>query len=86
MTHEEDWIEVAAAGDDEEAEIIAGLLESENIPCEIEGPSSSPWPETIEASPCNPASVRCVLLSAATTNTCRRKTGSSAEFVPSLMP
>ena len=45
--NEEEWVEVAAAGDDEEAEIIAGLLESENIPCEIEGPSASPWPENL---------------------------------------
>jgi hypothetical protein len=45
----EDWVEVAAAGDDEEAEIIAGLLESEEIPCEIEGPSSTPWPENLGA-------------------------------------
>ena len=47
--NEEEWIEVAAANDDEEAEIIAGLLESENIPCEIEGSSASPWPETLGA-------------------------------------
>jgi hypothetical protein len=45
--NQEEWVEVAAAGDDEEAEIIAGLLESENIPCEIEGPSASPWPENL---------------------------------------
>ncbi|HTY42780.1 MAG TPA: DUF2007 domain-containing protein [Thermoanaerobaculia bacterium] len=45
----EDWVEVAAVGDDEEAEIIAGLLESEDIPCEIEGPSASPWPENLGA-------------------------------------
>ena len=45
----EEWVEVAAAGDDEEAEIIAGLLESEDIPCEIEGPSAAPWPETLGA-------------------------------------
>jgi hypothetical protein len=45
----EDWVEVAAVGDDEEAEIIAGLLESEEIPCEIEGPSASPWPENLGA-------------------------------------
>ena len=45
----EDWVEVAAAGDDEEAEIIAGLLESEEIPCEIEGPTSTPWPENLGA-------------------------------------
>ncbi len=45
----EDWVEVAAAGEDEEAAIIAGLLESEDIPCEIEGPSASPWPEDLGA-------------------------------------
>lgn len=44
----EDWVEVAAVGDDEEAEIIAGLLESEDIPCEIEG-GASPWPENLGA-------------------------------------
>ena len=44
----EDWVEVAAAGEDDEAEIIAGLLESEDIPCEIEGPPS-PWPEDLGA-------------------------------------
>ena len=45
----EDWVEVVAVGDDEEAEIIAGLLESESIPCEIEGPSATPWPENLGA-------------------------------------
>lgn len=45
----DDWVEVAAAGDDEEAEIIAGLLESEEIPCEIEGPAATPWPENLGA-------------------------------------
>ena len=45
----EDWVEVAATGDDEEAEIIAGLLQSENIPCEVESPSASPWPENLGA-------------------------------------
>lgn len=45
----EDWVEVAAVNDDEEAAIIAGLLESESIPCEIEGSSASPWPETLGA-------------------------------------
>ena len=44
-----DWVEVAAVGDDEEAEIIAGLLESEAIPCEIEGNAASPWPENLGA-------------------------------------
>ena len=46
---DEDWVEVAAVGADEEAEIIAGLLESEDIPCEIEAPSMTPWPETLGA-------------------------------------
>jgi len=45
----EDWVEVASVGDDEEAEIIAGLLESEDIPCEIEGTTASPWPENLGA-------------------------------------
>ena len=45
----EEWVEVAAVGDDEEAEIIAGLLESEGIPCEIEGVTHSPWPENLGA-------------------------------------
>jgi hypothetical protein len=43
-----DWVEVASVGDDEEAEIIAGLLESEEIPCEIAG-APSPWPENLGA-------------------------------------
>jgi hypothetical protein len=42
-----EWVEVAAAGQDEEAELIAGLLRSEEIPCEIEGPGASPWPENL---------------------------------------
>jgi hypothetical protein len=44
----EEWVEIAACGDDGEAEIIAGLLESEAIPCEIEG-APSPWPEDLGA-------------------------------------
>ena len=48
MADNEEWVEVAAVGDDEEAEIIAGLLESEDIPCEIEG-APSPWPENLGA-------------------------------------
>jgi len=49
IENEDEWVEVAAVGDDEEAEIIAGLLESEDIPCEIEGPSATPWPENTGA-------------------------------------
>ncbi|HEY2797155.1 MAG TPA: DUF2007 domain-containing protein [Thermoanaerobaculia bacterium] len=45
----DDWVEVASVGDDEEAQIIAGLLESEEIPCEIEGADASPWPENLGA-------------------------------------
>ena len=43
-----DWVEVASTGDDEEAEIIAGLLESEEIPAVIEG-GPSPFPEDLGA-------------------------------------
>jgi hypothetical protein len=47
---EEDWVEVAATGDDEEAVLIAGLLDSEGLPVEIEGPTAStPFPEGIGA-------------------------------------
>jgi hypothetical protein len=42
----EEWVEVASSGDDEKAEIIAGLLESEGIPVEIEGAPSS-FPEDL---------------------------------------
>ncbi len=45
----EDWVEVASSGDDEEAEIIAGLLESEGFPVVIEGTPSSPFPEDLGA-------------------------------------
>ena len=46
----QEWVEVASTGQDEEAALIAGLLESEEIPCEVEGPSGgSPWPENIGA-------------------------------------
>ncbi len=43
-----EWVEIASTGDDEEAEIIAGLLQSEEIPVEIDG-ASSPFPEDIGA-------------------------------------
>jgi hypothetical protein len=47
---DEDWVEVAATGQDEEALLIAGLLESAGIECVVEGPSGgSPWPENIGA-------------------------------------
>jgi len=47
---EAEWVEVASTGQDEEASLIAGLLESEEIPVEIEGPTGgSPWPENLGA-------------------------------------
>ena len=47
---EPEWTEVASTGNDEEAALIAGLLASEEIPCEVEGPSGgTPWPENIGA-------------------------------------
>ncbi len=47
---DEEWTEVASTGNEEEAALIAGLLESQEIPCEVERPSGgSPWPENIGA-------------------------------------
>jgi len=47
---DEDWVEVAATGQDEEAALIAGLLQSEGFPVQVEGPSGgSPWPENLGA-------------------------------------
>ncbi len=45
----EDWVEVAETGKHELAALIAGLLQSEGIPAEVEGPAANPWPETIGA-------------------------------------
>jgi len=46
----QDWVEVAQSGNDEEAGLIAGLLESLGIPVEVESPSgSTPWPENLGA-------------------------------------
>ena len=45
----DEWIEVAQTGKQELASLIAGLLQSEGIPVEVEGPSAQPWPETIGA-------------------------------------
>ena len=44
-----EWVEVASVGQDEEAELIAGLFESEGIPCEVEGPAMTPFPEDLGA-------------------------------------
>ena len=45
-----EWVEVASTGQDEEASLIAGLLESQGIPTVVEGPTGgSPWPENLGA-------------------------------------
>ena len=44
MKDKTEWVEVASVGNDEEAALIAGLLSSRDIPCEVEGPSATPWP------------------------------------------
>ena len=46
---DEDWVEVAETGKEELASLIAGLLASEGIPVQVEGPATHPWPETIGA-------------------------------------
>ena len=46
---EADWVEVAALGQDEQAELVAGRLESEGIPVVVEGPSHTPLPENLGA-------------------------------------
>ena len=46
---EPEWVVVASVGQDEEASLIAGLLQSRGIPCQIEGPTTTPWPENLGA-------------------------------------
>ena len=46
---DEDWVEVAETGNEELASLIAGLLESEGIPVEVESTATHPLPETIGA-------------------------------------
>ncbi len=46
---EPEWVAVASVGQEEEASLIAGLLQSRDIPCQIEGPSTTPWPENLGA-------------------------------------
>ena len=44
------WVAVASVGNDEEATLIAGFLESQGVSCEVEGPTGgSPWPENLGA-------------------------------------
>jgi hypothetical protein len=49
MKEKLEWVEVASVGNDEEAALIAGLLQSRGIPCEVEGPSATPLPENLGA-------------------------------------
>ena len=50
QTRNEDWVEVASTGNDEEASIIAGFLQANDIECEVEMPKGgSPWPENLGA-------------------------------------
>jgi len=45
-----EWVDVAAVGNDEEALLMAGFLQSQGIPCEVEGPSpATPLPENLGA-------------------------------------
>jgi hypothetical protein len=45
-----EWVEVASVGNDEEALFIEGFLQSQDIPCEVEGPSAAtPLPENLGA-------------------------------------
>ena len=44
---QEDWVEIAATGRDEEATIIAGMLKASGIPSVVEGPVSTPLPENL---------------------------------------
>ena len=48
-TKDEEWVEVASTSQDEEAALIAGLLESRGSPLKWKGPSGPPWPENIGA-------------------------------------
>jgi hypothetical protein len=43
------WVEIAQTGNKELGSLIAGLLQSQGIPVEVEGPAAQPWPETIGA-------------------------------------
>ena len=44
---EREWVAVAATGDDEKAELIAGFLRSQGIESVVEGPSMTPFPEDL---------------------------------------
>jgi hypothetical protein len=49
-TRNEDWVEVASTGNDEEASLIAGFLQANDIENIVELPKGgSPWPENLGA-------------------------------------
>lgn len=43
------WVDVAETGNDEEAMLMAGLLQSEGIPAQVEGSSIHQLPENLGA-------------------------------------
>lgn len=45
--NEAGWVEVATLGQDEEASLLAGMLQAAGIPCEVEGPGVHPLPENL---------------------------------------
>jgi hypothetical protein len=47
--NEPEWVEAASVGDDETATLMAGFLESQDIPAVVEGPASTPFPEDLGA-------------------------------------
>ena len=49
MKDKSEWVEVTSVGNDEEAMLIAGLIQSRGIPTEVEGPSATPLPENLGA-------------------------------------
>ena len=49
-SRDEEWVEVASTGNDEEASLIAGFLQSNDIENVVELPKGgSPWPENLGA-------------------------------------
>jgi Putative prokaryotic signal transducing protein len=41
------WVEVAAVGKDEQATLVAGMLQAAGIPVQVEGPAVHPLPENL---------------------------------------
>jgi Putative prokaryotic signal transducing protein len=44
-----EWEEVASVGDDEEALLIAGFLQAQGIPSEVEGATNTAFPDDLGA-------------------------------------